>query len=386
MVVALLLTAASALAAQTPITSSGLGYPVPPVDARAAALGTVGIGLLGGTFSVRNPADLTQHIYPGINISIAPEGVSVKGPDGASTTGRERFSVVRAIVPFAGFFVSFGFGAEFDQDWAIRFRDTLSLGIGDYPFEEAREHDGGMSTIDLSLARSIGRLSLGVAVQRVTGSIKQSFVRAFELPEDPTQPVLADVIGADVVSYRSWRFKAGASVSVPRRFLIGGAVGIPGTLTADPRDPDRAERTFDMPKTIEGGGSALVAGQVLLHAGGGWTGWSSLNSSLEVVRAHDALWGGGGIEYRGLKALALDIPIRVGARFADLPFSAPEGEQVREVAFGGGFGVIFRNGRAAVDLAFEFGDRGEQAAGSIEESFRRLTLSFTLRQLPSLIR
>ena len=82
--------APAALHAQTPVTDLGLGYPVPPLDARAAALGGTGIGLYGGSFSSRNPADLTMFSNPAIGGTLAPESAKLKTIDGEQSTGRSR--------------------------------------------------------------------------------------------------------------------------------------------------------------------------------------------------------------------------------------------------------------------------------------------------------
>lgn len=381
------------LAGQTPVTSSGLGYPVPPVDARASALGSTGIGLLGGSFAMRNPADLTEHEVPGISISIAPEGVTLKLPDAPNeTTGRQRFTVIRAIVPFNDWAVAFGFGPELDQDWSIDIQDTLSLGIGTYPIEEQRSADGGMSTIDLSLARRVGPISLGVGVQRITGSVRQSFRRIFDVPLEPESPILADVADDRLFSYRGWRLKAGANINVSQRFMLSGSVGFTGDITAKAEgqialvadsivsDTLAARAVFDGPVIIEGGASALLARELILTAAGGWTGYSSLNSGLELIRADDILWGGAGIEYGRIRTGGLRIPIRFGARFTQLPFSVGEEGQVTERALSLGGGLVFRRGLAEFNGTFEIGNRGDRDQSTIEETFRRLTVSFTLRQ------
>ncbi|HZD05239.1 MAG TPA: hypothetical protein VE173_09985, partial [Longimicrobiales bacterium] len=67
-------------AAQVPFTGIGLGYPVPPVDGRAAGLGSSGVGLLGGSFTLRNPAELVVHDRSGIGVTLAPESVQLQGP------------------------------------------------------------------------------------------------------------------------------------------------------------------------------------------------------------------------------------------------------------------------------------------------------------------
>ena len=113
--------------AQVPATAVGLGYPVAPVDGRAAALGSTGIGLLFGTYSMRNPADLSDHRRPGFGLALLAEDVDIKGGIVPLDTGRQRFTVIRAVVPFGGWTASLGFAGELDQDWNARFTDTLVL-------------------------------------------------------------------------------------------------------------------------------------------------------------------------------------------------------------------------------------------------------------------
>lgn len=380
--IGVLIWGAQPLGGQTPITSVGLGYPVEPVDGRSAALGGTGIGLLGGTFSLRSPADLLLHAEPGFGMSFSGEAVTVEGEDGSLDTGRERFTTIRALVPFGDWAVAFGFGSEFDQDWSVRFQDTLVLADGSVPFEEAREHDGGISSIDLSVARRLGPLGVGVSAQRLTGSLRQTFFRAFGLPLG-TAPVLAGIADGQEVAYRAWRFKAGASIAVSDRFVVSGSFGLGGTLHATVLDGDGSDAEFDLPTTLEIGGSARLSDRLLVTAAGGWGGWSVVTprdgGPGSAFTSHDVNWMGGGIEYRGLSLLGGGLPIRFGARRADLPFSLGA-EGLDESAITGGFGWEFQDGLAVLDLSFEAGRRGDLASQGLEESFQRMTLSFTLRQ------
>lgn len=361
-------------AAQAPITSLGLGYPVEPVDARAAALGVTGIGLFGGTFSLRSPADLTEHEYPGFGLSFAGESIDIEGGPNLSTN-RQRFTSIRALVPFSEWAASIGFGGAFDQDWTVRFQDTLQLADGRVPFEEAREHDGGISTIDLSLARSLGAVSLGVSAQRWNGSLRSTFNRRFSAPLDGA-PTLGNTGGSQELAYRGWQFRGGASVRLGDRLLLSGSLGLPGTLTADADTAGSTE--FDIPASFEIGGSARLTDDLLVTAATGRSNWSELGTVREAA-AHDASWIGGGIEYGGLTLLGAALPIRVGARRADLPFS-PGDTTLQEKAITAGFGWEFRQGLAAFELGAEFGRRGDFEVDGLEESFTRFTLSFKLRQ------
>ncbi len=379
--ITLLICGVRPLAAQAPITSVGLGYPVEPLDARAAALGGVGIGLLGGTFSVRNPADLLLHAEPGFGISLSGEAVTLEGDGETFDTARQRFTTIRASVPFSDWAIGLAFASEFDQDWSNRFQDTLVLADGSVPFEEIREHDGGISNIDVSLARRLGPVGIGVSAQRITGSLRQTFFRAFELPIGRA-PALASTAGGQEFAYRAWRFKAGGSIDLADRLVVSGSFGIGGTLHATPQEGEDPDTEFDLPTSFEIGGSARLTDRLLFTAGGGWGGWSAVEPSVTGsgnFTSHDVTWMGGGIEYRWVTLLGGGLRLRLGARRTDLPFS-PSADALDETAITGGFGWEFQDGLAVLDMSFEGGRRGDFAKHGLEESFQRMTVSFTLRQ------
>lgn len=371
----------AAVFAQTPITAVGLGYPVAPLDGRSAALGGSG-SLLGGSYSLTNPADLLLHAEPGFSVSLASEGVTLEGESRSLDTGRGRFTTIRALVPYNDWAFSLAFGGEFDQDWSNILQDTLRLADGMVPYEETREHNGGISAIDVSLARRLGPLGLGISAQRLTGSLRQSFFRQFDDPIGGA-PALGGIVGARELSWRAWRFKAGGSIQLGDRVVAGVALGTGGTLYATPEAADEPEAEFDLPTSIELGGSVRVTDHLLVTAGGGRTGWSAVGSRDEAAgsafQSHDTTWLGGGVEYGALSLLGGRLPLRAGWRRTGLPFS-PGTEALEESAFTGGFGWEFQDGLAVFDLAVESGSRGDVATAGFAESFRRVTLSFSLRQ------
>ena len=370
------------LSAQAPLTSIGLGYPVAPVDGRAAALGGSGTGLLGGSFTVGNPADLLLHDEPGFSMSLSREAVTVEGEGTSLDTGRGRFTTIRALVPYNDWAFSLAFGGEFDQDWSNILRDTLRLHDGAVPFEESREHDGGISTVDLSVARRIGPIGVGITAQRLTGSLRQSFFRSFDDPADGA-PALVDIGGGRELSWRAWRFKAGGSVQVGDRVVVGAALGQGGTLYGTEEGSDRPDAEFDLPASVELGGSIRVAAELLVTAGAGRAWWSAVepfgDATGSQFTSHDVEWLGGGLEYRGMSLLGGQLPVRIGARRTGLPFSRGA-EALTERAFSGGFGWEFQEGLAVLDVAVEAGSRGDVAELGLAESFQRMTLSFSLRQ------
>lgn len=384
-----MLSAAStaSLASQTPATSMGLGYPIPPVDARAAALGGVGIGLLGGTFSIRNPADLVSFGNPSLSVSAAPEAVTIRAPGGGETSsGRSRFSTIRAVLPLGQWSASVAFASELDQDWKFEMRDTLELSTGRFPFQQRRENDGGVSTIDLSVARTLGPLSLGVSYERLTGNLRQIFIRRFEISVDSTIAAPLRVDQQSNWSYAGWRLKAGLGVQISDRFRVSGAYTWSDELTAERDsllaggDPLTESRRFSMPASAAVGASARLFQDVVLSAGGGWKGWSDVSGDLPDGRARDVYWGGAGVEYRGIELGSFPVRVRAGGRYAELPFALEGRAAAEERAITFGFGSEFASGRAALDAALELGERGELGETGVEESFRRLTVTATIRQ------
>lgn len=387
--VALFALASGRAEAQVPFTGIGLGYPVAPVDARAAALGSSGIALLGGSFTLRNPADLAVHDRSGITVTLAPERVDVDGPEGADDTARSRVSLIRAVSRFGEWAVGFGFGAELDQDFEVRLSDTLVVDVGRFPFEDVRVHDGGVSSIDASVARRLGPLLVGVGLQRLTGGLRQEATRRF-LPDEEGGGTTLNSVRADTrLSYGAWRFKGGATLRLGSRALVGGSFAITGEMRAEvdtlpPQDPRTApeSRIFDMPASADAGGSWLIRERLLLTAAAGWVGWSATNGAFDGVAAEDIRWGGAGLELIGVRLLGIGLPVRVGGRVSELPFFPEGSEQPTERALTVGIGAMFRPSAgtpAELNLALEIGSRGDLEDVGLRESFRRLTIGFVLR-------
>lgn len=364
--------------AQVPFTAVGLGYPVPPLGARSAALGGVPTGIPGGSLSFGNPADLADVSHLRLGFTAYPEEARVAASRGEDQrTGRNRFSVLRAVVPAGKWRLSAGFASVLDQDWRVTIRDTLRTSSGDFAFTERRESDGGLSGGDLALAREVGPVSFGVGVQRLTGSVRRSFRRTFQRDTaagagDP--PAESKATGG--WSYSGWRLRSGVRLSVARRLRLGASAQWAGGLTATPAEEGDTAR-FELPGAVSAGASYRVGGSSFLVLGAGWDGWSETAPSLADAEAEDARWAGGGVEIGGLEVGPVRVPLRVGARARELPFSPPGKGQATERALTVGVGAIGAGGRAVVDAALEFGKRGELQETGAAEDFTRFALSLS---------
>jgi hypothetical protein len=373
----LLLASPSKTCAQTPYTAVGIGYPIRSIDARTVGLGGVSNGLLGGSFALGNPADLTLHASASVAAAIAGEDVTIKANGGDQSTGRSWFPVIGAVVPIGDWAFRVGFGGLLDQDLAIILTDTLSTSIGRFEFEELRTRDGGVSQIDVSAARKLGPVSVGVGIQRLTGSLQQRLRRRFTEDVDSTGVLPDGVRERAETDYGGWSVKAGANAQFAGRLVVSGSFFFATNLKAKQLGT-LIERTLRLPNGFEGGLSALITPRLLLAAGGGWSGWSQSEPSAETFAAADASWLGGGLEYTATLG-SVPLAFRVGGRTRKLPFVLPEREQSKENAITAGLGARI-GGRVRVDLGFEFGDRGDLEAAGTEESFTSLNLTVGIIQ------
>lgn len=369
--------------AQTPVTDLGLGYPVPPLDGRSAALGGTGIGLYGGSFSSRNPADLTMFSNPAIGGTLAPESVKLRTIEGEQSLGRSRFVVMQGVLPYQQWRFGLNVNAELDQDWDVVLTDTLRTGFGDYPYVETRQHDGGVSSVGLSVAYKMGPLGLGLEGSALTGNLRQLFRRTFDPAVGDPSNQIGFASGDSRWAFSGWRFRAGLTGEIGRRGIISAAVTAYTQLHAEKDTFGLAVGTqkFDMPLEVAVGGSVVLTQRLMLAVAGGWKGWSVTDFRLFDTRSADVMWAGGGLEWVGLNLLKLPTPLRIGYRYTDLPFYKGNFEQLSEQAFTFGMGVRIAEGRAALDLGVEIGTRGDIETTGLEESFQRISFSLGINSM-----
>jgi hypothetical protein len=114
---------------------------------------------------------------------------------------------------------------------------------------------------------------------------------------------------------------------------------------------------------------------------GRWAGWSAVNDELTAASggARDAAAVAGGGEYTGLSLFRKAMPVRLGARYGQLPFRwSSTAEFPTERAVTAGLGLGLGGGAASLDASAERGWRGGAAAG-VDEPYWRF--SFSVRVL-----
>jgi hypothetical protein len=370
------LTAAVPADAQSLFAGRGLGLVMEPVDARGAGMGGVTLGLPRGEISWTNPADMTGLLAPGLRAVFQFDDFNADFAGRSLSGSTARFPLIMGAFPAGDRWVlSAGYGGFVDQHWAIEQTDTLVFGADSVFVLDRFASQGGIARLRLAAAYSVSApLSVGVGVDAYTGLSQREFGRSFQ---EGQRPPCCTV---------EWRYSgfggtAGVAWSPSEALNLSAAASFGGTLEARSDSVGVEGATFTIPTTLRAGGSARVAGNTLVAASAEWSGWGTLDGELvDVGGAQDSWSASGGMEWEGVQLRGRPFPVRLGARYASLPFSwdrpgAPATFPTERAATGG-IGLLLAGGAARSDLSFEIGRRGGADAG-VSESYSRFIFSVT---------
>lgn len=357
-------------AGQGVAAARGLGLEMAPVDARARALGGLGLGLPEVNFSLVNPASVHGFAVPAFTATFQPEYRRTDGVEGDEWASLMRFPLIHAVFPVRErWTASLGYGALLEQGWAVESEDTLRIGGSDVPFRERFESRGGVGFLRGGVAYApIDRLRLGAALDLHTGSVRRSFDRQFD-PARQIQPTITQVEWG----YSGLSYTLGAEWDPAEAVRLSTALTLGGTLEAESRDALAEPVSYPLPHRFAAGASARVTPGTIVAVGGDWRGWGRADEALAAVGGARDSWSvSGGLEWESPGAEARSYPLRLGGRYAAIPFPGADGEWLDERAVTGGIGARLAGGVARADLAVERG------WGGVEDSaFWRISLSLT---------
>lgn len=386
--VILALAVAAPARAQSLFSARGLGLPVAPVDARARALGGIGVGILGLNTSMVNPAELSGISRKGITAALQPSSTDVTIGDVTDDVSGTRFPLVHAILPLSQrIVVGLGYGAVYDQFWAIQLADTVTIGDSRVGVNDVVRSEGGVGQARLSAAFALtNSFSVGGAVGLHTGSLEREVDRSFgdSITYDPfTTQIRWDYSG--VVGAVGARWDPDPAVRLAATATFGG------DIDADGKQGNAIDRSFAAPLRVAFGASGLLGSALIASVGGEWSqaeedeGEAAV-PGLALATAGDTWRFGGGLEWTGSPGATRNFPIRIGGSWAALPYHLADEEEATEWTVGGGIGLRLadaaREPYALADVSIERGSRSgfgsATLGGGLEESFWRLTISLSL--------
>lgn len=390
-VYALALVAVTApAAAQSLYGTRGLGVAVDPIDPRARSLGNLGLGLMGLNTSMVNPAELAGIQRRGISATLQPFYGSEKLAGGSDDIAGTRFPLIHLMYPPRPRLVfGLGYGGYLDQTWSVIAESQQTIGSQTMTVRDQVSATGAIAQARLSVGYELSStINLGAALGLHTGGLERAVERTF--PDS----------GAVLRSFdtrSNWDYSApfvvlGLRYDPSAAARISVAATWSGTLDANGREASQPDFSYDMPLRLVAGASALINPRLAANLSAQWTGWSESQNFAAPgapgsarVNAKATLEAGGGIEWEQLRSGSRIFPLRLGLRYAQLPFFEGSDTQARELT--GSVGLGFRlagddfGPLAVADIGLERGRRTGwegSLSGGLQENFWRLSMSIAL--------
>ncbi|CAN5669521.1 hypothetical protein BH23GEM11_BH23GEM11_11150 [soil metagenome] len=365
------------LMGQSLFSSGGIGAPTDAPDGRARMLGGVGLGLSGAYYSPLDPAAAGRLVLPGISASMESSS-EVFGDD--DPTGRTRFPFFGIAYPYRGNVYTLGFTGVLSQEWRTQVDRVIDFGDGLLVDAVDRfESEGGIGSAQVGMARQLApAFSVGANVGWYLGSVERSFERQL----DPVE------VGSEVEFFRVgglWRAEGNsitgsASWQMSSTIRLGAGATWSSDLDLVPEGETTGETvSVPMPLVLRIGGYAALTPGLGLTASVSRADWSDAAAALDDADAPGAVlqWGVGA-EWTGGTLRDRRVPLAVGYRSGDLPFSFL-GEAATESAVTGGFGIhLAETEGVPLALAHVGLERGSRQAGAAEETFWRTTVTFRI--------
>ncbi|MGE5926575.1 MAG: hypothetical protein ACM357_04425 [Gemmatimonadota bacterium] len=355
----------------------GLGFPGRGTSVQA--MGSAGAFSMFDPASSTNPAALTQARVFTAAFTVLQNYRSSRIVD-LQESGRDtRFPQMAIGGPIRGTPLSFGvsFSTLTDRDFELA--STALVPIRGVPVEvfDTLASTGGISDLRAAAAYATGAWNFGAGVHVITGSNRVQLNRVF------ADSAYAPLTQRSEISYAGAGVSAGIWRAFGERLALAGMVRIDGEASID-RDSGRVAEVR-LPLTFGGAvrwrasGTLAVGGQAIVRQ------WSRADEALRALGgtgAQDAVDLSAGVEITRNARRVQHRPIRIGARFATLPFPVESGARVREFGVSLGTGLRFAQDRAGidhagVDLSLERVWRG--ARGGFRESAWLIGLGVTVR-------
>ena len=352
---------------QSLLGSAGLGLPTEAQDTRARALGGITLGTSTPGVIPGEPTAALDLLFPTVVFTMQPSwGEFTLDGDTGDYQGT-RFPLVGVAYPVGvRGVITATLASTFDQRWKVTREGTAEIGGEVIPTTDEFESEGGVSRFEVGYGRRVSAdLAVGMSVGLHRGQVTRTFVRQFDTAA-VNNPIAAFINGG------RWNY-FGPTVSVDARWdpvdvlRLGARVQWGGTLEAEPGDDtEGARRELDLPLEFGAGATLLLSPTLTVNAGVETANWAELGDADFNATANGRTTSfGGGLEWSGLGFWAGALPLRLGYRRAELPFSL-DGAGATETTVGGGLGVVMSQAQGlplvTLDFSWEYGDRESDAS------------------------
>jgi hypothetical protein len=344
----LLLVSSDAIAQSSVYSVLGIGFVGRPIGTRAR--GTEGGVAAFDPGSALNPATVARFRQISVTGSI---GTSVRSyealgvsADGLSDT-RSPFGQLAGWIRGTPVSFAFSFYPYADRTYHLITSDSVTIRGDEVGVSDRISSDGAVTDVGGTLAYSLSsRVSLGAALHLITGSTRAEASRSFD------NPVYRDAVEQVLVGFSGIGVSGGFMATLHPRLRIAGSFRTDSDLKTVADSVPFSK--VGLPVSVSGGLWLIPSEAIQLTGTVTHQSWSDAHGDLQAIggaNAFDTWEVGTGVELGGTPATKM-VPLRLGFRYAELPFS-PNDDQAREIGVSFGTAILFAGGRGIFDLSIE---------------------------------
>ncbi len=351
----------------------GLGLPGRSASARTLATGGA-LGLFDG-HSSQNPASLATLSATTTVFTMTNAYRTSTNPSGSSSGQNSRFpqTLVAGPVPNSRFVLGVSYSLFADRDFQLISTGVDSPRGAPISVTDTLTSRGGIADLRVATAYAISpRFIIGGGIHFLTGSNRMATRRVWGDPDYAALEETAEL------SYHTVGFSGGVLLRPTPRIDLAASVRRYGTLKIERDSTPTAD--VSMPMTISGGLRLHLAQAIDVAGQATMRNWSRANAGLVgagAVGARDTKEFSGGIEYFRNVRRPENKPIRVGIRYAELPFLLDTSGQPKEIGVSIGSGIRFARDLGGIDVALERMKRTQGSAYS--ETGWHVTIGISVR-------
>lgn len=368
-----LLMAAPLAAQSSQFGVRGLGIPMRPISVRATGSG--GAFALFDPESALNPASIGQVGFLNANFQTVQSWRHAESPSGSSTARDNRYPGVFVAGPIGGtpFSISLSATGYTDRNFVLASRDTLILRGAPVEAFDTISSQGGLSDLRAAIGwRQSRAIQWGLGFHMITGSNRIVSHRAFA---DTTYGGASERF---TYSYLGFGISAGVVARLGKYLTLAGMVRTDDRLRVE---VDTASvGSANLPITVSGGARIQLGSRLMLAGSALYRNWSASNADLirlGGVGSVNTTEISAGLEYLTDPKRVTHRPLRLGVRYATLPFPLRLGDKTTETAVSLGTSFRFVTERAGLDVAVQ--EVWRKGGAGFSERATLLTLGVSVR-------